>query len=166
MSTRAEELRQRLVRNIDEVALEHDRRDPLYEWRTASLALGTAAVKLGASIDEVPPGKRACPYHLHHAQEELFVVLAGSGHLRVAGEMVPVKAGDVVFIPAGSDYPHQFVNTSDAPLRYLSISTRETPEVCEYPDSGKVMAFSRAGREPLRQISRPADSLDYWDGEP
>ncbi len=162
MTERTDELRTRLIRNIDSIALEPFVRAPLYETRCGSLSDGTAAQKLGAGFDILAPGKRSCPYHFHHAQEELFVVLEGEGSLRVAGEMLPVRAGDVVFIPPGPDYPHQFVNTSAAPMKYLSISTQERPEICEYPDSGKFNATSR----PFRAIQRTAANLDYWDGEP
>ncbi len=157
----------RLIRNFNDVALEPFVREPLYESRSARLAAGTAAKTLGASIDVVAPGKRSCPYHFHHAEEEMFVVLEGSGTLRVAGEMLPLRAGDVVFVPAGPAYPHQIVNTSDAPLKYLSISTRASPEICEYPDSGKFLAIARDGeRRVFRAIQRPGKSVDYWDGEP
>jgi len=160
--SRAAELRATLVRNLAELPLERQQREPLYDTRCGSLSDGTAAVKLGAGFDILAPGKRSCPYHFHHAQEEMFVILEGEGTLRVAGEMVPVRAGDVVFIPPGPQYPHQFINTSAAPMRYLSISTQERPELCEYPDSGKVAGYTRG----LRIIQRPADSLDYWEGEP
>ncbi len=160
--SRADELRATLVRNLADVPLERQQREPLYDTRCGSLSDGTAAVKLGAGFDILAPGKRSCPYHFHHAQEEMFVILEGEGTLRVAGEMVPVRAGDVVFIPPGPMYPHQFINTSAAPMRYLSISTQERPELCEYPDSGKVAGYTRG----LRIIQRPADSLDYWEGEP
>ena len=103
-----------------------------------------AAKKLGAGFDILAPGKRSCPYHYHLAQEEMFVILQGAGTLRVAGEMLPVRAGDVVVIPPGPEYPHQFINTSDAPMNYLSISTQERPEICYYPDSGKIGAFAPA----------------------
>ncbi len=162
MSDKADELRARLVRNFNTAALRQEQREPLYDTRCARLAAGTAAVKLGIGIDIVEPGKRGCPYHLHHAQEEMFVILEGEGTLRVAGEMLPVAAGDVVFIPPGPEYPHQFINTSDAPLKYLSISTRETPEICEYPDSGKFLAYAPG----FEALQRQADALDYWDGEP
>jgi uncharacterized cupin superfamily protein len=162
MSDRATELRAKLIRNLDAAALQREQREPLYDTQCASLAASTAARKLGASIDVLAPGKRGCPYHLHHAQEEMFVVLEGRGTLRVAGEMLAVTAGDVVFIPPGPDYPHQFVNTSDAPLKYLSISTRDAPEICEYPDSGKYLA----GAPGFRTLQRAKDGLDYWDGEP
>lgn len=167
MSTRAAELAALLIRNFNEVRLERETRQPLYDSHNARLARGMAAVKLGASYDILEPGKRGCPYHLHHAQEEMFIVLEGSGTLRVAGELLPIKAGDVIFIPCGPEYPHQIINTSSAQLKYLSISTRESPEIAEYPDSGKYMAYVAAGREtPFRAIARKGEDLDYWDGEP
>ncbi|MFJ3487620.1 cupin domain-containing protein [Pseudomonas sp. NPDC090202] len=167
MSHCKDDLATRLIRNFNEVPLEHERRDPLYESQAARLGTGTAAQKLGASVDIVAPGKRSCPYHFHHAQEEMFVVIEGQGTLRVAGEMLPIKTGDVIFIPPGPGYPHQLINTSDAPLKYLSISTRETPEVCEYPDSGKYLAMVTVnGERVFRAIQRPDSTLDYWDGEP
>jgi uncharacterized cupin superfamily protein len=162
MNDRVAELRQRLIRNFDEVPLERVLRDPLYDSRCASVSEGTAARKLGAAIDVVPPGKRSCPYHLHHAQEEMFIVLEGEGTLRVAGEDVPIRAGDVIHTPPGPEYPHHIVNSSDKPLKYLSISTQETPEICEYPDSGKYNAWAPG----FKAIQRRQHTLDYWDGEP
>ncbi len=167
MTETAAQLATRLIRNFNQVDLEHQVRAPLYESLAARLGTGTAARKLGASIDTVPPGKRSCPYHFHHAQEEMFVVLEGSGTLRVAGEMLPLRTGDVVFIPPGPEYPHQIINTSDQPLKYLSVSTRESPEICEYPDSEKYLAMaSTNGVSAFSAIQRPGTSVDYWDGEP
>jgi len=167
MDERAEALRALLVRNFERIEKVRERRDPLYDTLSARLAPGTAARGLGISVDILAPGRRGCPYHLHHAQEEAFVVLDGRGTLRVAGENVPIEAGDVIFIPPGPEYPHQIVNTSDAPLRYLSISTQESPEICEYPDSGKVQSMARhAGRPPFARMHRLGEDLDYWDGEP
>lgn len=155
-------LRDTLIRNVADLELERQLRDPLYDTRCARVSDGTAATKMGAGYDVLAPGKRSCPYHFHHAQEELFVILEGEGTLRVADEMLPVRAGDVVFIPPGPEYPHQFINTSAAPMRYLSISTQERPEICEYPDSGKVNAYTKG----VRLLQRPGSNLDYWDGEP
>lgn len=167
MSEKAAALAERLIRNFDEVPRKRDVREPLYDSLGARLAAGTAARKLGASIDVVAPGMRSCPYHLHHAQEEMFVVLEGEGTLRVAGEMLPLRAGDIAFIPPGPEYPHQIINTSDAPLKYLSISTRDVPEICEYPDSGKYLAWSNTGDGAgFDAMHRAGDNLDYWDGEP
>ncbi|MFL6694716.1 MAG: cupin domain-containing protein [Ramlibacter sp.] len=167
LSERAAALRATLVRNVNEVPLERLLREPHYDVQGTRLAKGTAAKKLGASFDILAPGKRGCPYHLHHAQEEMFIILEGAGTLRVAGEMLPLRAGDVIFIPPGPEYPHQILNTSDAPLKYLSISTKEVPEICEYPDSGKYLAEgSLDTATPFEVIERRTPSVDYWDGEP
>ncbi len=53
----------------------------------------------------------------------MFVVISGTGTLRVAGEMLPLRTGDVVFIPPGPQYPHQIINTSNEPLQYLSATS-------------------------------------------
>lgn len=170
MSEKSEQLRARLVRNFDTVPMAREQRAPLYDSVCARLGAGTAATKLGVSIDIVAPGMRSCPYHFHYAQEEAFVVLEGEGTLRVAGEMLAIGAGDVMFIPPGPDYPHQIINTSTAPLKYLSISTKDSPEVVEYPDSGKYLAIAagalNAERQVFRRMHREKDDLDYWDGEP
>jgi len=168
MPGKADELRAKLIRNFDEVPLTRETREPLYDGRGARLARGTAALKLGASIDILEPGKRGCPYHLHHAQEEMFIVLEGHGTMRVAGEMLAVKAGDVIFVPPGPEYPHQMINTSAAPLKYLSISTKDVPEVVEYPDSNKVLTNARVAGDDFgfaRMNTRDTD-LDYWHDEP
>ena len=88
MTPRAAELAASLIRNFNEAPLEHFVREPRYDMRGARLARGTAAVKLGCSIDTLAPGKYGCPYHLHHAQEEMFIVIEGHGTMRVAGEML------------------------------------------------------------------------------
>ena len=167
MTEAAAELRCRLIRNFDDTPKNRELRAPLYDTLCARLGTGTAAARLGISIDIVAPGMRSCPYHFHYAQEEAFVILEGEGSLRVAGEMLALKAGDTVFIPPGPAHPHQIVNTSAAPLKYLSISTRESPEVVEYPDSGKYLASATRDGDAhgFARMHREESDLDYWDGE-
>lgn len=166
-----DELRSKLIRSFatPDASWETMDRKPLYEGVVSKrLARDTAATQLGLSVDIVPPGKRSCPYHFHYVEEEMFIVLEGSGTLRVAGEMLPITAGDSIFIPAGPEYPHQILNTSDAPLKYLSVSTQAKVEICEYPDSAKYGAFAKGGPETLLQgrgMHRKQHHLDYWDGE-
>ena len=171
MTETAEALRSKLIRNVSTIEKQREQREPLYDTLCARLGANTAATKLGISVDILAPGKRGCPYHFHYAQEEAFVVLEGAGHLRVAGEMLVLGPGDVIFIPPGPRYPHQIINTSAAPLTFLSISTKDSPEVVEYPDSGKYLATA-AGPLPdgstqvFGRMHRETDDLDYWDGEP
>src|ERR1700712_5929979 len=103
MTDTADSLALRLIRNFNDVPLQDERRGPLYQTQAARLGVGTAAQKLGASVDIVAPGKRSCPYHFHHAQEEMFIILEGAGTLRVAGENLPMRAGDIAFIPPGPE---------------------------------------------------------------
>ena len=172
MSLRDTSLRDKLIRNFKDLALEKFERAPLYETRCARVIgarmEGVLARDLGVGYDELPPGKTGCPYHSHYAEEEMFIVLEGEGTLRVADERIPIRAGDIIDIPAGPEYPHQIINTSEAPLKFLSISTQKTPEVCEYPDSGKYGVYARpqGGILAGRRMHRPATDLDYWDGEP
>ncbi len=164
----ADALRRALIRNFDDAPKALEQRAPLYESLCARLGEGTAAKKLGISIDVVAPGMRSCPYHFHYAREEAFVVLEGEGTLRVAGEKLALRAGDIAFIPPGPDFPHQIINTSGAPLKYLSIGTLDSPEVVVYPDSDKYLAMAReeAGTRHFGAMHRSTDDLDYWDGEP
>ena len=127
---------------------------------------------LGYNITVVPPGRRAFPLHNHHANEEMFFVLEGSGELRMGEATYRVRAGDVIACPPGGpETAHQIENTSEAPLRYLAISTMVEPDVIEYPDSDKFLVKGRlpAGdgtrNEPFRFIGRRETSLGYWDGE-
>jgi uncharacterized cupin superfamily protein len=128
--------------------------------------------QLGCRLVVVPPGKKAWPYHFHHVNEELFVIIKGAGTLRYGGAEHPVKAGDVIACPAGGpETAHQLINTSEAELHYLAISTMMSPEVAEYPDSGKfgVMSGSAPGGDAatrrLWHIGRREDVRDYWEGE-
>ena len=162
MNEKSAELRSQLIRNFLDLPRERFLRAPLYDSMVASVSDGTVARKLGCGIDTLAPGMQSCPYHFHHGQEEMFILLEGRGTLRVAGELLAIEAGDVIFIPCGPEYPHHIVNTSDAELKYLSISTQEQPEVCEYPDSGK-FGVKGAG---AAFMQRRENKLDYWDGEP
>lgn len=134
----------------------------------ASLGAQIGARKLGVSIAVVPPGKRAWPKHAHHVNEEMMFVLEGSGTYHCGTDSAPIKAGDLIAAPPGDGATaHQIENTSDAPLRYLTISTKLEPEVVEYPDSGKFAVSSYAGnpKPVVWFMGRPGMTLDYFDGE-
>ena len=117
-----------------------------FEARFAAIAAG--ATKLGCRLTVLPPGKKAFPHHVHHVNDELFVILSGEGTLRFGTEQYPVGSGDVIVCPAGGgDRAHQLINTSSGELRYLSISSMQLPEVAEYPDSGKFGVYSVTAAE-------------------
>lgn len=135
----------------------------------AGAALGSR--KLGFNVTVVPPGKRAWPYHVHHVNEEMFFVMKGRGSIRIGEASYRIRKGDFISLPPGRETAHQIINDSKAPLRYLAVSTMETPEVAEYPDSGKLGVFAgsppgrRASKASIRHFTRVGDRVDYWEGE-
>jgi uncharacterized cupin superfamily protein len=143
-----------------------------FDARMGQLGLRLGAQKLGYNITAVPPGKAAFPLHCHRINEEMFFVLQGTGEVRVGGERFPLRAGDVLACPPGGpESAHQILNTGDEELRYLAVSTRQYPEVCEYPDSGKFGVMAEYGAEPdgkprgFRFVGRPGEQVGYWEGE-
>lgn len=125
--------------------------------------------QIGAAYCEVPPGKSACPFHVHHVEDEMFIILAGSGTYRFGDASYPITAGDVLGAPRGGpEFAHKITNTGEVPLKYLAISSKADTEVCEYPDSGKFLVASRRSLDEDRRfrfIGRAGDSCDYWEGE-
>jgi uncharacterized cupin superfamily protein len=162
----------RPILNIADVPFTEQSHGDAYEAKLGQFGPLIGMKQLSCRLTVVPPGKKAWPYHSHHVNEEMFVILEGTGTLRYAGEDHGVKAGDVIACPAGGvETAHQLINTGTAELRYLAISTMNQPEVCEYPDSGKFAVLSGAapggdhGALRLAFAGRAEDSLEYWDGE-
>jgi uncharacterized cupin superfamily protein len=143
----------------------------LYDIRWGEIASRVGARKLGYSVTVVAPGKRNCPFHNHRVEEEMFYILEGTGELRLGDTRHPIRAGDVIACPPGGpETAHQIINTGTIEMRYLCVSTMESPDICEYPDSGKYLIYAAGGSNDgesgrFRVIGRESDSLDYWDGE-
>jgi mannose-6-phosphate isomerase-like protein (cupin superfamily) len=57
-------------------------------------------VELGVYVLVAPEPDRQQP----HDDDEVYVVLEGSGVLEVAGESVPVQEGSAVFVEAGAEH--------------------------------------------------------------
>lgn len=143
-----------------------------YDIRWGEIASRIGARKLGYNLTVVAPGKRNCPFHNHRVEEEMFFILEGSGELRYGDARHPLRAGDIIACPPGGpEAAHQIINTGDGELRYLAVGTNETPDICEYPDSGKYLVFDDSLRDAdgkpreFRVLGRQQHSLDYWDGE-
>lgn len=69
----------------------------------------------------VDPGARNPP-HVHATSEQVWVALRGRGELLLAqGERLPFAEGDVARFEDGE--VHGFINTSDAPFEYLSVTS-------------------------------------------
>jgi uncharacterized cupin superfamily protein len=122
--------------------------------------------RLGINLTQVAPGRAGYPFHSHRVNDELFFILSGRGELRLGSARHAVKEGDVVGCPAGGpETAHQLINTGTEPLRYLSMSSNDDPEVCEYPDSDKIGVWAGEGEGALMHLTRRGAKVDYWDGE-
>jgi uncharacterized cupin superfamily protein len=129
----------------DVVAVRRDLGDVLESTRT------------GVGHLVVEPGALSGPPHCHAAEEELFVVLDGTGALLLGEEEHAVRAGSVVARPPGTGVPHAF-RAGDGPLTLLAFGTREPNDIVFYPRSGKV------GLRGVRVLFN-VTQVEYWDGE-
>ena len=160
------------VIHLKDLALSEHAHGSAFEARLAQIAAPLGARRLGARYLEVPPGKKAWPYHSHHANDEMFVILGGRGRLRFGGQEHAVAEGDVVVCPAGgAETAHQLIAEGEVPLRYLAISSMHEPDVMAYPDSGKLTIHAGAppgGDKAARRVDlcvRADSGVDYWQGE-
>ncbi|MEX6508757.1 cupin domain-containing protein [Jiella sp. M17.18] len=153
-------------RRLDLTAWEHG---SLYGGRDVSFGAMLGLEALGISYNEVPPGRSGCPFHNHHVEDELFVILEGEGEYRFGEGRHQVRTGDVLGAPAGGpETAHQLINTGTRPLRYLVVSSMGNTDICEYPDSGKFQARTKRHRTggTFRMMHRQTPSVDYWADEP
>ena len=143
-----------------------------YDVKMGHIGFRIGAQKLGYNITSVPPGKRAFPAHNHRVNEEMAFVLSGSGEVRIGDTTYPIREGDFIALPpGGKETAHVITNTGSVDLRYLAVSTKMSPEVVDYPDSGKFGLYVEmppdADGKPKRfmYVGRAEQSLNYWEGE-
>jgi uncharacterized cupin superfamily protein len=69
------------------------------EFRAAAAALGLEESGLG--YQRIPPGHRFPYGHTHKTQEEVYVVVRGSGRMKLDDEVVELTEWDAVRVPPG-----------------------------------------------------------------
>ena len=154
--------------NLDEVQFDDLEENGFYTSKRALFSASIGARKLGYNLTELPPGRSQCPFHSHREEEEMFLILEGEGELRFGEQRFKLRRHDVVACPTGgAEVAHQIINTGSTTLRYLSLSTVSTTEVCEYPDSQKIGVFaSTSPTSGLRKMFRAEAGVEYYDREP
>jgi mannose-6-phosphate isomerase-like protein (cupin superfamily) len=73
---------------------------PDLEFRMATGALELE--ESGLTYQRVPPGYRFPYGHTHRTQEEVYVVIGGSGRMKLDDEVVDLKEWDAVRVPRGT----------------------------------------------------------------
>jgi uncharacterized cupin superfamily protein len=150
--------------NLNSLEVEYDDQDPEgYRAGMARFGPSIGAVKLGASLYELPPGQSICPYHYEYPEEEWVIVLEGRPTLRHPQGEDELEQGDVVCFPEGPEGAHKVTNRTDETAKVLMFSTRTNPAVAVYPDSDKIGIWT--GNDADHVIVRRASNVDYYAGE-
>ena len=155
------------IMNLSEINSYEEREQGSFKSKSFSVGDKIGAQNLAYRMTVLEPGGKVCPFHSHRVIEEMFLVLEGSGTLRYGSEEYPIKTQDIIACPPGGpDSAHQIINTSNSELKYLSLSTNESVDICQYPDSNKMLAFSgKPPKSDFMHISRIEDAVDYYEGE-
>ena len=84
---------------------------------------GTADTELTVTWVDVEPGESQVVHS--HEPEQVYVIVAGEGRMRVGDDEREVTVGDAVHIPSNTD--HGIKNTGEETLEYVSAATPAIP---------------------------------------
>ena len=147
--------------NIDSIPKEY-MYDPDFQSKMKTILIGDAigCEKIYVNIDYVRPGGESVKYHSHSRQEEFFLIMNGKGILRIDGEEISIKTGDVISKPAGKNIAHQFINNSSDILQILDVGTREKDDVATYPDENLIYIRDK------KLVFDINDNIKNWTSDP
>lgn len=75
------------------------------------------------SFTSIPPKSEAAYFHMHHKDEETYIILKGSGYYQVDDDCFPIQEGSVIRVaPEGV---RSLCNTSEENMVYICIQTKE-----------------------------------------
>ncbi len=149
------------ISNIDNIPKEY-MYDPDFQSKMKTILIGDAlgCEKIYVNMDYVKPGGKSVKYHSHSKQEEFFLIMKGTGIVRIDGEEILVKPGDVISKPAGKDIAHQFINNSSEILQILDVGTRDKDDIATYPDENMIFIRNK------KLVFSIDDNIENWTSEP
>jgi uncharacterized cupin superfamily protein len=112
--------------------------------------VSVAAEGLSVTQHELAPGEDLGPYRYEHGNETWLLVTVGRPTVRHADGAEELDPGDLVCFPAGPAGAHQVSNRSAAPAAVLRLTTRWSPSVIVFPDTGDFELAARDGSVRLR----------------
>lgn len=139
--------------------------------KNISLAMGApkdtgrpAGHAIDVALNRIPPGKINWPLHAHGQQTEIYLILSGTGKIRLrksdgAESTATLAPGDCVHLPPCGD-AHQLINDGEEDLVYYVIADNPAAEHIYYPDSDKYTMKPMPNREWFRLTP-----VHYYDGE-
>ena len=142
--------------NVDEVEPRVSEREN-HRGKGRRLGRTAGARRTGLNHGILEPGQMGPPPHCHASEEELFVILDGSGTLLLGDEEIAIRPFDVIARPAGTGVAHALV-AGDEGLTYLAYGPNLPDEIVYYPRSKKIY-FAGVG------VITRVEQIDYWAGE-
>jgi uncharacterized cupin superfamily protein len=115
----------------------------IFDGRARRVGSAAGAVATGLNHVVLPAAGAGALPHCHSQEEELFVVLEGGGVLELwtGGEPDadehPLGRGDVISRLPASGVAHALRAGAEG-MTYLAYGTRESNDMCFYPQSGRV----------------------------
>jgi mannose-6-phosphate isomerase-like protein (cupin superfamily) len=100
----------------------------LVYWRTLVSGGVTQSETLTLGIAKIPPGEALNEHR--HQQAEIYLVLEGSGLVRIDSASRPVEAGTAVFIPGNA--LHSCENTGASELRIAYVLAADSFDDVDY----------------------------------
>ena len=96
------------IMNLDDVEFDDVEENGIYTSKRGQISDHIGARNLGYNLTVLPPGKVQCPFHCHHGEEEMFLILEGEGELRFGDKRYPIRRHDVIACPPGGpDVAHK-----------------------------------------------------------
>ena len=146
---------------IEDIPVGHRAEHEGYEYFRRKFVPFGEAKQTHVCVYEIPPGKAAYPYHYHMKDEETFYILRGEGTLRTPQGEKPVRAGDLIFFPAGAEGAHKLFNTGSEPLMYIDFDVIHDLDAAIYPDSGKIGVWGKN----INRVYPMDANVGYYTGE-
>jgi mannose-6-phosphate isomerase-like protein (cupin superfamily) len=72
-----------------------------------------------ACMETIAQKGTGSPLHIHHREDEHFLILEGTAHLVLGEKTLDLPAGQTITMPRG--IPHAWSNNSDAALRLIAL---------------------------------------------
>ena len=94
--------------------------EPGTDFRQEIVTSMQKAESIGGLFVLLPAGSQI-PYHYHRKRESIIIAVSGEAIEVVEGKEFPIKANDVLYIPAMEK--HMAVNRTDKDFRYLEFFT-------------------------------------------
>ena len=91
------------------------------------------------------PGRPIAGLHVHHADDEAWIVLSGRLGFQVGEEQREVPAGESLLVERGT--PHSYWNPAAEPARYLLVMTPRIHRLIEQLHAGGSTDYARIFRD-------------------